>query len=121
MSSVGCPRLGCEEWGVARIHSQAESDTLADGIQQVSREQLGEAKEASEDIMPRTRQSSHQGSSPHPSHTPRAVLTFDVSLVEDHLRDNSHAPRLSDEAPIFLTAILEFVIRRILELAGNEV
>ncbi|XP_038171846.1 histone H2A-Bbd type 2/3-like [Arvicola amphibius] len=71
--------------------------------------------------MPRTRESSHQGSSSHPSHTSRAQLTFSVSLVEHHLRESSHAPWLSEGSPIFLTAILEFLIHRLLKLAGNEV
>ena len=52
--------------------------------------------------------------------TSRAELIFTVSLVEQSLRDLSHAWRLSDMVPIFLAAILESLTRRLLELAGNE-
>ncbi|EGW14269.1 histone H2A-Bbd type 2/3 [Cricetulus griseus] len=70
--------------------------------------------------MPRTRQSSLRGSSSRRSRTDRAELTFSVSLVEHHLRESGHAPRLSETVPILLTAILEFLTRRLLELASNE-
>ena len=100
--------------------------------------------------MPRTRQSSRQassgqgsssqgsslqrlspqGSSPqgstrgstHPRHarSSRAGLTLSVSLVEHLLREAGHTSRLSETAPIFLTAILEFLVHRVLELTTNE-
>ncbi|XP_028717739.1 histone H2A-Bbd type 2/3-like [Peromyscus leucopus] len=73
--------------------------------------------------MPRTRQGSRRGSSSSSSRrsrTSRAELTFSVSLVEHHLRESGHARRLSETVPILLTAILEFLTRRLLELAGNE-
>ncbi|KAL1765655.1 histone H2A-Bbd type 2/3-like [Sigmodon hispidus] len=69
--------------------------------------------------MPKSKKSSRRGSSRR-SRTSRAELTFSVSLVEYHLRKTSRATRLSETAPIFLTTILEFLIRRLLELAGNE-
>ncbi|KAM7338665.1 hypothetical protein ACRRTK_002151 [Alexandromys fortis] len=50
----------------------------------------------------------------------RAGLTLSVSLVEHLLREAGHTSRLSETAPIFLTAILEFMVRRVLELAINE-
>ncbi|XP_040596788.1 histone H2A-Bbd type 2/3-like [Mesocricetus auratus] len=71
--------------------------------------------------MPRTRQSSRRGSSSSGrSRTARAGLTFSVSLVEHHLRESGHAPRLRQTVPVLLTAILEFLTRRLLELASNE-
>ncbi|CAH6781259.1 histone H2A-Bbd type 2/3 [Phodopus roborovskii] len=70
--------------------------------------------------MPRTRQSSRRGPSSRRSRTDRAELTFSVSLVERLLRESGHARRLSQTVPILLTAILEFLTRRLLELASNE-
>ena len=43
-----------------------------------------------------------------------------MSLVEHLLREAGHTSRLSETAPILLTAILEFMVRRVLELAINE-
>ncbi|CAO2622918.1 Histone H2A-Bbd type 2/3 [Lemmus lemmus] len=95
--------------------------------------------------MPRNRQSSRQGSSSgqdssaqgssrHGSsrqgpsrqgssrrgRSSRAGLILSVSLVEHLLREAGHAARLSETAPILLTAILEFLIRRLLQLARSE-
>ncbi|EDM07065.1 similar to Histone H2A-Bbd (H2A Barr body-deficient) (predicted) [Rattus norvegicus] len=74
--------------------------------------------------MPRTTENSLRGSSSRRrrrSRTSRAELIFAVSLVEQHLREGGHARRrLSETVPIFLAAILEFLTRRLLELAGNE-
>ncbi|XP_075813000.1 histone H2A-Bbd type 2/3-like [Microtus pennsylvanicus] len=73
--------------------------------------------------MPRTRQSSRQGSSGstrHRARSSRAGLTLSVSLVEHLLREAGHTSRLSETAPIWLTAVLEFLVRRVLELAVNE-
>lgn len=89
--------------------------------------------------MPHTRPSSHQGSSgqgssrqgsarqgssrqgsSRRSRSSRAGLTLAMSLVEHHLREAGHVAQLSETAPIFLTAILEFLICRVLELANNE-
>ncbi|OBS76469.1 hypothetical protein A6R68_17083 [Neotoma lepida] len=70
--------------------------------------------------MPRTRQDSRQGSSSCHSRTSRAKLTFSVSLVEHHLRESCHAQWLSEMARILLTANLEFLTHRLLELASNE-
>ena len=89
--------------------------------------------------MPRTRQSSRQASSRQGSsrqgsarqgstrrgstrraRSSRAGLTLSVSLVEHLLREAGHTSRLSETAPIFLTAILEFLVHRVLELTTNE-
>ncbi|XP_038171731.1 histone H2A-Bbd type 2/3-like [Arvicola amphibius] len=75
--------------------------------------------------MPRTRQGSRQGSSARQgstrrARTSRAGLILSVSLVEHLLREAGHAARLSETAPIMLTAILEFLVRRVLELAISE-
>ncbi|XP_052027892.1 histone H2A-Bbd type 2/3-like [Apodemus sylvaticus] len=72
--------------------------------------------------MPKTRKNNLRESSScrRRSRTSRAELIFAVSLVEQHLREDGHARRFSETVPIFLTAILEFLTRRLLELAGNE-
>ncbi|XP_050997921.1 histone H2A-Bbd type 2/3-like [Acomys russatus] len=71
--------------------------------------------------MPRAMQTSRRrGASSRRSRTSRAQLTFSVSLVERHLREGGHGPRLSETAPIFLTAILEFLVRSLLEQAKDE-
>lgn len=102
-------------------------------LQQDSREQSGQHRAAkrsqvvlwhrTETIMPKTRKNNLRESSScrrRRSRTSRAELTFAVSLVEHHLREGGHARRFSETVPIFLTAILEFLTRRLLELAGNE-
>lgn len=65
-------------------------------------------------------QSSRRGSSSRSSRSSRAELTFSVSLVERHLREGGHGQRLSETVPIFLTAILEFLVRSLLEPASEE-
>lgn len=64
--------------------------------------------------------SARQGSTRRRGSTQRAALTLSVSLVEHLLREAGHTSRLSETAPIFLTAVLEFMVRRVLELATNE-
>ncbi|XP_055461503.1 histone H2A-Bbd type 2/3-like [Psammomys obesus] len=71
--------------------------------------------------MPRSRQRSTRGSSSRRSRTSRAGLTFSVSLVEHHLREGGYGRRLSETASVYLTAILEFLARSLLDLASNEV
>lgn len=70
--------------------------------------------------MPSTRQRSCRGPPSRRSRTSRAGLTFSVSLVERHLREGGYGPRLSETVPVYLTAILEFLARSLLELASNE-
>ncbi|XP_050997918.1 histone H2A-Bbd type 2/3-like [Acomys russatus] len=64
--------------------------------------------------------SRRRGASSRSSPTSRAQLTLSVSLVEHHLREGGHGPRLSEKAPIFLTAILEFLVSSLLEQARDE-
>ncbi|XP_060230718.1 histone H2A-Bbd type 2/3-like [Meriones unguiculatus] len=71
--------------------------------------------------MPRRRQRSSRGSSSRRSRTSRAGLTFSVSLVEHHLREGGYGRRLSESVSVYLTAILEFLARSLLDLASNEV
>ncbi|XP_050998608.1 histone H2A-Bbd type 2/3-like [Acomys russatus] len=61
-----------------------------------------------------------QGASSRSSRNSRAQLTLSVSLVEHQLREGAHGPRLSKRAPLFLTAILEFLVRSLLEQARGE-
>ncbi|KAN0021630.1 hypothetical protein ACTFIU_003774 [Dictyostelium citrinum] len=49
--------------------------------------------------------------------TARADLTFPVSRVERMIREGGYTKRCSSEAPVFLTAVLEYLTLEILELS----
>ncbi|KAN0024477.1 hypothetical protein ACTFIV_008885 [Dictyostelium citrinum] len=51
------------------------------------------------------------------SRTVRADLTFPVSRVERMIREGGYTKRCSSEAPVFLTAVLEYLTLEILELS----
>ena len=55
------------------------------------------------------------------SRSTRAELQFPVSRVDRLLREGQGAYRLSSATPVFLTAVLEYLIANILDLAGKEV
>ena len=54
------------------------------------------------------------------SRSTRAELQFPVSRVDRLLREGQFANRLSSATPVFLTAVLEYLIANILDLAGKE-
>ncbi|EGG14392.1 histone H2A [Cavenderia fasciculata] len=53
------------------------------------------------------------------SRSKRAAITFPVSRIERLLRDGRYAPRVESNAPVYLAAVLEYLVIEILELAHN--
>lgn len=49
----------------------------------------------------------------------RAGLTFPVGRISRMLHKGNFAQRVSDTAPVYLSAVLEYLTAEILELAGN--
>lgn len=53
------------------------------------------------------------------SRSSKAGLTFPVGRVHRLLRKGNYAQRIGSGAPVYLTAVLEYLAAEILELAGN--
>ncbi|CAB4253167.1 similar to Saccharomyces cerevisiae YDR225W HTA1 Histone H2A, core histone protein required for chromatin assembly and chromosome function [Maudiozyma barnettii] len=53
------------------------------------------------------------------SRSSKAGLTFPVGRVHRLLRRGNYAQRIGSGAPVYLTAVLEYLAAEILELAGN--
>lgn len=49
----------------------------------------------------------------------RAGLQFPVGRIHRHLREGRYAERIGAGAPVYLAAVLEYLVAEILELAGN--
>eukprot|EP01088_Endostelium_zonatum_P003294 TRINITY_DN14501_c0_g1_i1.p1 TRINITY_DN14501_c0_g1~~TRINITY_DN14501_c0_g1_i1.p1 ORF type:complete len:155 (+),score=30.86 TRINITY_DN14501_c0_g1_i1:127-591(+) len=49
----------------------------------------------------------------------RAGLQFPVGRIHRHLRQGRYAARIGAGAPVYLAAVLEYLVAEILELAGN--
>jgi len=50
----------------------------------------------------------------------RAGLLFPVSRIERKLKKGRYANRISETAPVFLAAALEYLVSEVLELAGDS-
>merc|ERR1712039_991058 len=53
------------------------------------------------------------------SKSKKAGLKFPVGRITRYLRKGRYADRIGMGAPVFLTAVLEYLVAEILELAGN--
>ncbi|AWU73775.1 histone H2A.1 [Pichia kudriavzevii] len=53
------------------------------------------------------------------SRSAKAGLTFPVGRVHRLLRKGNYAQRIGSGAPVYMTAVLEYLAAEILELAGN--
>ncbi|KAG7939236.1 hypothetical protein KL934_000170 [Ogataea polymorpha] len=53
------------------------------------------------------------------SRSSKAGLTFPVGRIHRLLRNGNYAQRVGSGAPVYLTAVLEYLAAEILELAGN--
>ncbi|RVX20509.1 Histone H2AX [Vitis vinifera] len=49
----------------------------------------------------------------------RAGLQFPVSRISRSIKDGNYAERVSRTAPVYLSAVLEYLSAEVLELAGN--
>ena len=53
------------------------------------------------------------------SRSAKAGLTFPVGRLHRMIRTGRYAPRTGSGAPVFMAAVLEYVVAELLELAGN--
>ena len=53
------------------------------------------------------------------SRSSRAGLQFPVGRVHRHLRSGNYGSRIGAGAPVYLAAVMEYLVAEILELSGN--
>lgn len=85
----------------------------AQEVMSILKEQKKMMNEASKDKKKKGKKVSSQNRSK------RAGLMFPVGLVDRQLKKMGIAKRISQEAPVFLAAVLEYLTAEVLELAGN--
>jgi histone H2A len=49
----------------------------------------------------------------------RAGLQFPVGRLARYLKEGGYASRISGSAPVYMAAVLEYIVAEVLELAGN--
>lgn len=57
---------------------------------------------------------------PVQSKSQKAGLSFPVARVNRAMKKNSGMKRVGGSAPIYLTAVLEYIVAEMMELAGNH-
>jgi len=62
---------------------------------------------------------SSEGKSDSQTRSFRAGLQFPVGRIHRHLKQGRYAARIGAGAPVYLAAVLEYLVAEILELAGN--
>ncbi|EFA75445.1 histone H2A [Heterostelium album PN500] len=60
-----------------------------------------------------------KSSKPAQSRSAKAHIVFPVSRIERLLREGRYAPRVESNAPVYLAAVLEYLVIETLELAYN--
>ncbi|RIA96999.1 histone 2A [Glomus cerebriforme] len=53
------------------------------------------------------------------SRSAKAGLQFPVGRIHRYLRKGNYAPRINSGTPVYLAAVIEYLMAEILELAGN--
>ncbi|GES93969.1 histone H2A [Rhizophagus clarus] len=53
------------------------------------------------------------------SRSAQAGLQFSVGRIHRYLRRGNYAPRVGASAPVYLAAVIEYLVAEIVELAGN--
>jgi len=53
------------------------------------------------------------------SRSQRAGVTFPVGRIARYLREGGFAKRVGSGAPVYMAAVLEYMVAEVLELAGN--
>ena len=54
------------------------------------------------------------------SRSTKAGLNFPVGRIDRHLKNGRYAERVAAGAPVYLAAVLEYLVAEVLELAGNS-